>query len=216
LQGAEEDVKLTTIIQSNVARVLIVGALGTVAGVKAEPQAERDPIDKQNAPPKQPTGKLLESAGAENPAARAMSPRQGAATVGATAGATVQQQQPQDKVLTTPGSLLFPSGQSELTPTAKQSLDAVAYVIAQQPSDTKLRVEGYTDTQGGEQLNQRLSEKRAQAVADDLIGRGVQPDRLSVVGRGESDPIGDNDSPAGRASNRRVEIVVGASDGAQR
>src|SRR5207344_2933069 len=101
---------------------------------------------------------------------------------------------------TTPESLLFPSGQSELTPTARRSLDSVAYVIAQQPSDTKLLIEGYTDAQGAEQLNQHLSQKRAQAVADDLVARGVDRDRLSVVGRGQSDPIGDNDSAEGRAS----------------
>jgi outer membrane protein OmpA-like peptidoglycan-associated protein len=205
----EEDVELTTIIRSNVARVLIVGALGTAAGAKAEPQAERAPIDKQDAPSPQPTAKLIESVGAANPTVRAMSPPQGAATVGVTV-----QQQPNDKVLTAPGSLLFPSGQSELTPSARQSLDGVAYVIAQQP-DTKLLVEGYTDAHGGEQQNQRLSEKRAQAVADDLISRGVDRDRLSVVGRGESDPIGDNDNAEGRASNRRVEIVAAPSDDGQ-
>jgi outer membrane protein OmpA-like peptidoglycan-associated protein len=194
--------------------LLIAGALGIAAGAKGEPQKERNPIDKQGVP-EQPTAKLIESVGAANPAALAMGGAPQGAPQGPSQGVTVQQQ-PHDKVLTTPGSLLFPSGQSELTPTAQQSLDAVSYEIAQQPSDTKWLVEGYTDAQGEEQLNQRLSEKRAQAVADDLIGRGVQPDRLSVVGRGESDPIGDNDSPEGRASNRRVEIVAGASDDAQR
>lgn len=111
-------------------------------------------------------------------------------------------------VVTMSGSLLFPSGERDATPIANQSLDQVAHALAQQPSDTTFQIEGYTDSSGSESENLALSEKRAQLVADRLVESGIDSSRISVVGRGEAQPIADNNTAEGRAANRRVEIVV--------
>jgi outer membrane protein OmpA-like peptidoglycan-associated protein len=112
-------------------------------------------------------------------------------------------------VITLSGQLLFPSGEQELSPIARQSLDEVATAIAQQPEDTMIRVEGHTDASGSEAQNEQLSKKRAQAVANYLMERDIDDDRIQVVGHGESRPMADNDTPEGRSANRRVEIVLG-------
>jgi len=111
-------------------------------------------------------------------------------------------------VITLAGSLLFPSGKEDVSPIANDSLDQVAHALAQQPRDTTFQVEGYTDSSGSEEENRKLSAQRAQAVADRLNAAGIDASRISVVGHGEAAPISDNDTSGGRASNRRVEIVV--------
>ena len=69
-------------------------------------------------------------------------------------------------------------------------------------------VEGHTDSQGSAASNQELSDKRAQAVRDYLVSRGIAADRVKSQGFGPGRPIGENTSAEGRANNRRVEIVV--------
>lgn len=111
-------------------------------------------------------------------------------------------------VITMSGSLLFPSGDRDVSPIANKSMDQVAHALAQQPDDTTFDVQGYTDSTGSESENKMLSEKRAQAVADRLTEAGIDSSRIKVEGRGEADPIADNSTAEGRAANRRVEIVV--------
>lgn len=115
-------------------------------------------------------------------------------------------------VITLSGSLLFPTGEQQLSPIGNQNVDRVAHALAQQPKDTTFEVEGYTDSSGSDAENRQLSERRAQAVADRLTAEGIDPSRIRVVGRGEDQPIADNDTNEGRASNRRVEIVVNRRD----
>jgi outer membrane protein OmpA-like peptidoglycan-associated protein len=117
-------------------------------------------------------------------------------------------EEPRGYVITLSGELLFPSGDQDVSPVANRSLDQVADALAQQPSDTTFQIEGYTDNTGSEDQNRSLSAKRAQAVADKLSRAGIDPDRIRVVGRGEDGPIADNDTAEGRATNRRVEIIV--------
>ena len=69
-------------------------------------------------------------------------------------------------------------------------------------------IEGHTDSTGGEDFNIVLSEKRAQAVKEYLVMRGISADRITTVGAGPSRPIADNSTKEGRAMNRRVEIVL--------
>ncbi len=69
-----------------------------------------------------------------------------------------------------------------------------------------LEIEGHTDASGDDEYNQSLSERRAQAVVDYLVESGISRDRLTAVGRGEADPVADNDTEAGRQQNRRVVI----------
>jgi outer membrane protein OmpA-like peptidoglycan-associated protein len=117
-------------------------------------------------------------------------------------------QEPRGVVITLSGELLFPSGQREISPIARKSLDQVAHALAEQPSTSTFQVEGYTDDTGSPQQNQQLAEQRAKAVADHLVQSGIDPSRIQVVSHGEHDPVANNDTPEGRASNRRVEIVV--------
>ena len=73
---------------------------------------------------------------------------------------------------------------------------------------TKAVVEGNTDSKGTDEYNQKLSERRAASVKDVLVKSGIEADRLTTVGYGESRPVASNDTEEGRAKNRRVSIVV--------
>lgn len=116
-------------------------------------------------------------------------------------------------VITLSGSVLFPSGNEQLSSIARQSLDRVATVLTDQSGDKQMTVEGYTDSRGTDSFNEQLSQRRADAVRGYLVTRGVPSDRIQAVGRGEASPVASNDSPEGRANNRRVEIVIGARQG---
>ncbi|MEY4580689.1 MAG: hypothetical protein RL701_5392 [Pseudomonadota bacterium] len=115
-------------------------------------------------------------------------------------------------VITMSGGLLFPAGDKQISPIARDNLDQVAHALKEQPSNTTFKVVGYTDSSGPDAENQQLSAKRAQAVADRLTQSGIAASRISAVGRGEADPIADNETAEGRATNRRVEIVVERHD----
>ena len=101
----------------------------------------------------------------------------------------------------------FASGQSSLTPAAAASLGALAAYLQAGPGGTVL-VEGHTDSQGGAAANLALSERRAQAVRQALIKGGLPAERVQSSGFGHTRPVAGNDSAAGRASNRRVEIII--------
>lgn len=73
-------------------------------------------------------------------------------------------------------------------------------------AQTRIRIEGHTSSEGSDTYNQTLSQRRAQAVVDDLVQRGLDPDRIQAVGRGEKHPIADNTTESGRSLNRRVEV----------
>ncbi len=113
-------------------------------------------------------------------------------------------------VITLNGSVLFATGKSELLPTAKERLAEVAVALKDAKPDQVFTVEGHTDSVGSDIDNQKLSQARAEAVRAFLVSQGVASDRITAVGQGEARPIADNNSPEGRANNRRVEIVIGA------
>jgi outer membrane protein OmpA-like peptidoglycan-associated protein len=117
-------------------------------------------------------------------------------------------EEPRGVVITLSGSLLFPSGDQQLSPIARQNLDQVAHALAQQPKNTKFLVEGHTDNSGNARENKQLSAQRAHAVAEQLEESGIARDRIEVEDYGETRPIAGNDTAEGRAANRRVEIVV--------
>lgn len=110
-------------------------------------------------------------------------------------------------VITLSGSVLFSTGKSQLLPIAKEKLNDVAKALSDQGYKSIL-VEGHTDSQGSESDNESLSLKRAEAVADHLISQGIERAKVQAKGLGESRPVAPNDTPEGRANNRRVEIVV--------
>lgn len=116
-------------------------------------------------------------------------------------------------VLTLPENVLFDFDEATLRPDAETALAKIQTVLAEYP-DAPVQVVGHTDAKGADAYNQTLSERRAQAVEAWIAGRGVAASRLSSVGRGETEPVADNetasgaDDPAGRQQNRRVEIVL--------
>ncbi|WP_136065018.1 OmpA family protein [Modicisalibacter radicis] len=117
------------------------------------------------------------------------------------------ERQGNDIVLNMPNQVTFGVDSSELSGEARQALNDVTAVLRQYP-ETRITVAGYTDSTGAEDYNQRLSERRAAAVSDYLVQGGVESQRLSRVGHGESQPVASNDTEQGRAQNRRVEITV--------
>jgi len=108
-----------------------------------------------------------------------------------------------------PADVLFDFDESVLRPDAVPTLEAIVGEIDRRFPDATVTVEGHTDDQGGPDYNQRLSEQRAEAVADWLTTEGgVATDRITTVGYGEEVPVAPNDSEEGRSRNRRVVITV--------
>jgi outer membrane protein OmpA-like peptidoglycan-associated protein len=119
-------------------------------------------------------------------------------------------QEARGMVITLSGSVLFASAKSDLLPGAQVKLNNVADALTKQDPDSKIVVEGHTDSQGGAAYNQDLSQRRAQSVRDYLVSRGISSDRVTSQGFGPTRSVADNASAEGRANNRRVEIVVKA------
>ncbi len=103
--------------------------------------------------------------------------------------------------------VLFDTGKYTLKPNTQVSLAKVSGILQAYPG-LKLQVEGYTDSVGSDEYNQKLSENRADAVRDFLITQGVQPDNISATGYGKAKPVADNSTAQGRSQNRRVQLVV--------
>lgn len=100
----------------------------------------------------------------------------------------------------------FASGSSAISPDPNPQLDSLAALLESNP-DKNIRVEGHTDSQGSSSSNQTLSQARADSTRDYLINSGTDPARVTAVGYGEDQPIADNGTSAGRAQNRRVDVV---------
>ncbi len=115
--------------------------------------------------------------------------------------------EPQKVKLVMKDSVLFDFNSYQLKPEAKEMLRKIAKTLNQNP-DTVIVVVGYTDSTGNFDYNVKLSEKRAEAVKNELVLNGVDPTRILVFGCGSKHPIAPNNTPEGRALNRRVEILV--------
>jgi outer membrane protein OmpA-like peptidoglycan-associated protein len=106
--------------------------------------------------------------------------------------------------------VLFDTGKYTLKPDAREKLAKVSGILLAYPN-LKVQVEGYTDNVGGDQYNLTLSQQRADAVRAYLVSQGVSPDNVTSTGYGMSNPVADNATAAGRAQNRRVNMVVSGS-----
>lgn len=102
-------------------------------------------------------------------------------------------------------NVFFDSGKSELQPESRTELDALAALLRENAT-LRLQINGHTDQVGDDKANLLLSEQRAQAVLQYLVEKGIAPERLRAKGFGESRPVDGNDTPEGRARNRRTEI----------
>jgi len=114
--------------------------------------------------------------------------------------------------------LLFPSGDWQMPAEAQRTLSKIVPILAPK-QQTKLKVNGYTDNvpigpglmRQGITSNLELSQKRADTVMQFLIAQGVNPSMVSAQGFGDADPVASNDTPEGRAQNRRVELTLAGS-----
>jgi outer membrane protein OmpA-like peptidoglycan-associated protein len=109
--------------------------------------------------------------------------------------------------LNMPGNITFASDSSELNPSFYSVLNSVNIVLKQYEK-TLVEVAGHTDSTGASEYNQKLSERRANSVAQYLEGQGLRSDRVITVGAGETHPVAANDTPEGRQANRRVELTL--------
>ncbi|UYZ63140.1 OmpA family protein [Hymenobacter weizhouensis] len=113
--------------------------------------------------------------------------------------------------ITFDSGILFDTNKSDLRPASMSEIQKMAEILKKYP-DTNILVEGHTDNTGTDAINNPLSERRAQAVANYTIAQGVEAGRIQTKGLGSSDPIADNTTEAGRQANRRVEVAIFANE----
>jgi len=110
-------------------------------------------------------------------------------------------------IVLTLGDVLFATGRADLKPEATNNLMALVTFLNSYPNRTAA-IEGYTDNVGSDEANQLLSERRAESVRSYLTGKGIGAARLAASGKGEMQPVADNESVTGRERNRRVEVII--------
>lgn len=110
-----------------------------------------------------------------------------------------------DLILNMPSNVTFATNESGLRDQFVRTLEGVVVVLEEYDS-TLITIEGHTDSTGAASYNQTLSEQRAMSVATFLNQQGVQLERIAAFGQGEAEPLASNETPEGRAANRRVEL----------
>lgn len=122
-------------------------------------------------------------------------------------GVNVSQTADNQLKLDIPSDISFDSGRSDIKSNLRPILDRFAGTLNQNPVTT-VKIIGHTDSSGSDAINGPLSVNRASATRSFLVDRGVAMNRISIDGRGSHEPVADNNTAAGRAMNRRVEIFV--------
>jgi outer membrane protein OmpA-like peptidoglycan-associated protein len=107
--------------------------------------------------------------------------------------------------------ILFDVGSDKLKPVARQNISQLA-VVLNKYKDTDILIEGHTDSTGSEKMNMALSDRRASSVSRQLKSQGVTGGRITTNGYGETQPVSDNGTSAGRSLNRRVEVAIFANN----
>lgn len=127
--------------------------------------------------------------------------------------AEMQAKQTDRGIVLTLQDVLFDVNRAELKSGTNSTIVNLASFMRDYP-DRRVRIEGYTDSTGGDEYNKQLSENRAMAVKDALVNAGIESSRIDVQGFGESNPVASNDTNEGRQLNRRVEILISDESGA--
>jgi outer membrane protein OmpA-like peptidoglycan-associated protein len=161
---------------------------------------EADQVNGVGAPADEETASATQEGAVGTPARTALSLKSGAAPL--TAALSGNSALPQSFAL---NDVKFPTASAKLPKNAM--LNDVASALKQHES-AHVRLEGYADARGSQQVNERLSEQRAQSVKNYLVARGVAADQIETVGRATDEPRATNASQQGRADNRRVELVL--------
>ena len=104
-------------------------------------------------------------------------------------------------------NLNFASGSDVIDAASQVEVDNLAAILNAY-TDVKVNIEGFTDSQGNADSNQALSQRRAEAVRAKLLAAGINDARITSQGFGAANPIADNETPEGRAENRRIEVVI--------
>ena len=124
----------------------------------------------------------------------------------------LQARQTERGLVLTLGDVLFDTAKATLKPGAMRTVDQLAAFLNQYP-ERKVLIEGHTDSVGGDEYNLRLSERRADAVRNALLDRGIAADRIMTRGLGKAYPVAGNDTAASRQRNRRVEVIISDETG---
>lgn len=201
--------------QAQASQAQLQAAQSAVAAERARAAADREAAERARAE----ASAANANAAAANAQAQAEAANQSVVAIRerlrAQLNAVLATQETARGLIVTLGDVLFDTGKYTLKQNAQISLAKVSAILQQYP-DLKLQIEGYTDSVGSDQLNQKLSENRARATQDFLVKQGVNATNVTATGYGKTNPVADNGSAAGRAQNRRVEMVVsGPSIGVQ-
>jgi outer membrane protein OmpA-like peptidoglycan-associated protein len=167
---------------------------------EAEAQAAKDALARQQAD-------AAAARSAEQAAQAVEAQRQLRAQLLAQLNAVLQTVDTPRGLVATMADVLFATGKYELSQNANLALAKLSGVILAHPG-LKLRIEGYTDSTGGDQFNLKLSGQRADAVRMFLVQQGLSADSITSMGMGPANPVASNDTAVGRQQNRRVEIIV--------
>jgi outer membrane protein OmpA-like peptidoglycan-associated protein len=168
--------------------------------------AEADRLKRENDAQRAATQAALESAASEKARAEAEKSQLRAALL-LQFNAVLQTRDTARGLIVNMSDVLFDTAKFSLRPLAREKLAKVAGILAGHPG-LQLQVEGYTDSVGGDDYNQHLSENRAGSVRDYLTGAGIPSGSVTAQGFGKGKPVATNDTSAGRQQNRRVELVV--------
>ena len=184
-----------------------VAALAEQARLKAEADAKAKADAEAKAKAEAAAKKAAEEAEARRKADAEAAARKAAEEAEAKRKAEAAACQEKLHTVAKAGTILFESGKADLNPKSAATINELGAAIKACPG-FRIRIEGHTDATGNEAANLKLSENRALAIAAALVGAGVDNARLDAKGHGETRPIAPNDTPEGRAKNRRIEFIV--------
>jgi outer membrane protein OmpA-like peptidoglycan-associated protein len=176
---------------------------------KAEMNARKQTLEAERA--KQEAGKAMSEAERARMAAAAEAEK--AAKAKAESDqlmkelANLKAQQTERGIVLTIGDVLFATGKADLSANANKSVATLAEFLRKNPNRNVL-IEGHTDSVGKDDYNLALSRKRADSVKDKLVEYGIEAGRITAVGYGKTFPVASNDTKAGKAQNRRVDVVI--------